>query len=195
MSTIEITEAPLQHSDSFFIGGEWVEPSSKRTIDVIDSTTEELYFSVPEALEPDMDRAIAAAREAFDHGPWRKLPHAERATYMKALAAELRKRADDIAQIWPRESGVIHQPGARAPPTRPPGPSSTTRASPRRFPLRGREGADGRAASSGCSSASRSAWSARSSPGTRRSADRPQGRPGAGRRLHGRPEVLAGGAR
>ena len=41
MSTIEITEAPLQHSDSFFIGGEWVEPSSKRTIDVIDSTTEE----------------------------------------------------------------------------------------------------------------------------------------------------------
>src|SRR6201999_2085847 len=106
MSTIEITEAPLQHSDSFFIGGEWVEPSSKRTIDVIDSTTEELYFSVPEALEPDMDSAIAAAREAFDHGPWRKMPHSERATYIKALAEELRKRGDDIAQIWPRESGV-----------------------------------------------------------------------------------------
>jgi aldehyde dehydrogenase (NAD+) len=106
MSTIEITEAPLQHSDSFFIGGEWVEPSSKRTIDVIDSTTEEHYFSVPEALEPDMDRAIAAAREAFDHGPWRKLSHAERAGYVKTLAAELRKRGDDIAQIWPRESGV-----------------------------------------------------------------------------------------
>ncbi len=106
MSTIEITEAPLQHSDSFFIGGEWVEPSSKRTIDVIDSTTEEHYFSVPEALEPDMDRAIAAAREAFDHGPWRKMSHAERAGYIKTLAEELRGRADDIAQIWPRESGV-----------------------------------------------------------------------------------------
>ena len=71
MSTIEITEAPLRHSDSFFIGGEWVEPSSRRTIDVIDSTTEEHYFSVPEALEPDMNLAIAAARQAFDHGPWR----------------------------------------------------------------------------------------------------------------------------
>jgi aldehyde dehydrogenase (NAD+) len=108
MSTIEITEAPLKHSDSFFIGGEWVEPSSERTIDVIDSTTEEHYFSVPEALQPDMDRAIAAAREAFDHGPWRKMSHAERAGHMKALAGELRKRSDDIAQIWPRESGVLH---------------------------------------------------------------------------------------
>jgi acyl-CoA reductase-like NAD-dependent aldehyde dehydrogenase len=108
MSTIEVTEAPLKHSDSFFIDGEWVEPSSDRTIDVIDSTTEEHYFSVPEALKPDMDRAIAAARQAFDHGPWRKLSHAERAGYMKALAEELRKRSDDIAQIWPRESGVLH---------------------------------------------------------------------------------------
>jgi aldehyde dehydrogenase (NAD+) len=108
MSTIEITDAPLAHSGSFFIGGEWVEPSSDRTIDVIDSTTEEHYFSVPEALEPDVERAIAAAREAFDHGPWRKLSHVERADYMRALADELRKRSDDIAQIWPRESGVLH---------------------------------------------------------------------------------------
>src|SRR6201999_3119360 len=45
---------------------------------------------------------------------WRKLSHAERATYMRALAAELRKRADDIAQIWPRESGVLHSMAAGA---------------------------------------------------------------------------------
>jgi aldehyde dehydrogenase (NAD+) len=108
MSTIELTEAPLKHSDSFFIGGDWVAPSSDRTIDVIDSVSEEHYFSVPEAMESDMDRAIAAAREAFDNGPWRKLSHAERAGYMRALANELRKRGDDIAQIWPRESGVLH---------------------------------------------------------------------------------------
>ena len=60
MSTIEITEAPLKHSDSFFIGGEWVEPSTEKTIDVIDSTSEAHYFSVPEAMPADMDRATRA---------------------------------------------------------------------------------------------------------------------------------------
>jgi acyl-CoA reductase-like NAD-dependent aldehyde dehydrogenase len=108
MSTIEITEAPLKHGGSFFIDGKWVEPSTDRTIDVIDSTSEEHYFSVPEAMPDDIDRAITAAREAFDNGPWRKLSHTKRAGYMRALAEELRLRTDDIAQIWPRESGVLH---------------------------------------------------------------------------------------
>ena len=52
---------PLKHPDKFFIGGEWVEPSSTSTIDVIDSATEELFFSVAEAQAADMDRAVAAA--------------------------------------------------------------------------------------------------------------------------------------
>jgi len=108
MATEGMTEAPIRHSESFFIGGDWVEPSTDRTFAVIDSTTEEHYFSVPEAMAPDIDRAIAAARDAFDNGPWRKLAHAERAVYLRALGDELRKRADDIAQIWPRESGVLH---------------------------------------------------------------------------------------
>jgi aldehyde dehydrogenase (NAD+) len=107
-STIELTDAPLTHGDSFYIGGAWIEPSTDRKFDVIDSASEELYFSVPEAMESDMDRAIAAAREAFDNGPWRKMSHAERADYMRALAAELRRRAGDIEQIWPRESGALH---------------------------------------------------------------------------------------
>ena len=66
--TIEKTASPIRHADRFFIGGAWVEPSSSDVIDVIDSATEELYFSVPEAKEADMTRAITAAREAFDEG-------------------------------------------------------------------------------------------------------------------------------
>ena len=100
--------APLQHADQFFIGGEWVKPSSDDVIDVIDSTSEELFFSVAEAKEADMARAVGAARQAFDQGPWPRMTHGQRAEYLRAIATELQSRAEDIGQIWPRESGVLH---------------------------------------------------------------------------------------
>ena len=106
--TIEKTASPIRHADRFFIGGAWVEPSSSDVIDVIDSATEELYFSVPEAKEADMTRAIAAAREAFDRGPWPRLTHAQRAEYLRAIGEGLRGKADEVGQLWPRESGALH---------------------------------------------------------------------------------------
>ncbi len=99
--------APVAHPDRFFIGGEWVAPSSTATIDVIDSHSEEVYFSVAEAQAADMDRAIAAAREAFDNGPWPFLSHSERADYLRALGKEVAARADALGDIWPRESGIL----------------------------------------------------------------------------------------
>jgi aldehyde dehydrogenase (NAD+) len=99
----------LRHADRFFIGGDWVAPSSDSMIDVSDSTTEQVFLRVAEAKEADMSRAVAAAREAFDQGPWPRMTHAERAGYMQALAAGLRERADDFSQLWPRESGVLHK--------------------------------------------------------------------------------------
>ena len=59
--------APVSHADRFFIGGEWVAPSSDATIDVIDSSNEELYYTVAEAAPDDVSRAVAAARHAFGH--------------------------------------------------------------------------------------------------------------------------------
>ncbi|HEY2508565.1 MAG TPA: aldehyde dehydrogenase [Streptosporangiaceae bacterium] len=107
MTQTNDTQAPVRHADRFFIGGEWVLPSSDAKIDVIDSDTEQLYFQVPEAQAADMSRAVAAARQAFDEGPWPRLTHAERAGYLTAIAAGLRERAADLGQIWPRESGVV----------------------------------------------------------------------------------------
>jgi acyl-CoA reductase-like NAD-dependent aldehyde dehydrogenase len=94
--------------DRFFIGGEWVQPSSDAKIDVIDSGTEELFFSVAEAQAADISRAVAAARQAFDEGPWPRMSHAQRAEYLRAIAAGLREKTEDLGQIWPRESGVLH---------------------------------------------------------------------------------------
>ncbi len=100
--------APVMHADRFFIGGEWVAPSSDATIDVIDSGTEERYDSIAEAAAPDMARAVAAARQAFDDGPWPRLTHAERAEYLRALGAAVNERNDALAQLWPRQTGALH---------------------------------------------------------------------------------------
>ena len=108
MSLADEIRAPLRHVDRFFIGGQWVQPSSDAKIDVIDSGTEELFFSVAEAQAADISRAVAAARQAFDEGPWPRMSHAERAEYLRAIAAGLREKTEDLGQIWPRESGVLH---------------------------------------------------------------------------------------
>src|SRR5438552_2363957 len=101
------TTAPLQNADRFFIGGEWVAPSSDATVDVIDSTSEDVYYTIAAAAPDDMARAVAAARHAFDEGPWARLTHAERAEYIRALGAGLQERNDVLGQLWPRESGTL----------------------------------------------------------------------------------------
>jgi acyl-CoA reductase-like NAD-dependent aldehyde dehydrogenase len=98
----------VRHPDKFFIGGKWTQPSSDARITVTNSATEELFLSVAEAKAADVDRAVAAAREAFDKGPWSRLSHDQRATCMRAMAAELDKLADPHARIWTTEAGALH---------------------------------------------------------------------------------------
>jgi acyl-CoA reductase-like NAD-dependent aldehyde dehydrogenase len=100
---------PLTHPDLLYIGGEWVRSSSTDLIDVIAPATEELYLRVASATVSDIDRAVAAARRAFDKGPWRRMSPSERAGYMLRLADELDLRTGDIAAIWPNEMGVLYK--------------------------------------------------------------------------------------
>ena len=109
MSMTSEVRAPIGHPDKIFVGGSWVAPSSDSTFSVIEPATEELYFRAAEAQAPDVDRAISAARTAFDEGPWPRLTHAQRAEYLQAFAAGLTDRADDLGDIWPRQSGVLHK--------------------------------------------------------------------------------------
>lgn len=109
MSLANETRAPLRNADRFFIGGDWVKPPSDAMTDVIDPGTEELFFRIAEAGPADTSRAVTAARQAFDEGPWPRMSHAQRAGYLRAVAAGLRERTEDIGQVWPRESGVLHK--------------------------------------------------------------------------------------
>ena len=99
---------PLKHSDKLFIGGQWESSSDDNWIDVTAPATEELFLRVASAGEQDINRAVAAARYAFDHGPWPRMSHVERAGYMKKMADLLDQRAADVAYIWPNEMGILH---------------------------------------------------------------------------------------
>jgi acyl-CoA reductase-like NAD-dependent aldehyde dehydrogenase/thiamine pyrophosphate-dependent acetolactate synthase large subunit-like protein len=92
--------------EKFFIGGRWVEPLSNRKLDVISPVTEERILSYPEASQADMDRAVAAAREAFDNGPWPRIAPSERARYLRKVADLLAQRLDDIAYAWTLQVGA-----------------------------------------------------------------------------------------
>ena len=121
---------PIKHTDRFFIGGEWVTPSSDSTITVIDSHTEQDYLTVAEAQAADIDRAVTAAKEAFDNGPWPRLSHAERAAYLRALGDEVVRRSAAIVQMWPREAGTIAAMARRRRRSARSTPSTTTRTWP-----------------------------------------------------------------
>jgi betaine-aldehyde dehydrogenase len=92
--------------DSFFIGGKWVEPAGTGTIDVISPATEEVVGRVPDATAADMDRAVAAAREAFVLGPWPTMAPAERADILATVSAELMANMDEVADLITSENGA-----------------------------------------------------------------------------------------
>jgi aldehyde dehydrogenase (NAD+) len=98
----------LRYPGRFFVDGGGVAPSTDSLLDVVDSTTEQVFLQVAEAKGADIRRAVEAARRAFDDGPWPRLTHLERAEYLHSIARAFRARADVIGQVWPRQSGVLH---------------------------------------------------------------------------------------
>ncbi len=91
--------------DKLFIGGEWVDPDGSDTIDVISPATEEVFGRVPHASEEDVDRAGAAARTAFDSGPWPRSAPSERAELMTRVSKLLQGQRDELARLITQENG------------------------------------------------------------------------------------------
>lgn len=91
--------------EDLFIGGEWRRPSSAARIEVISPSTEAQIGFCPHAQPADVDRAVAAAREAFDRGPWPRMPSAERHSVLSKMAQFLRERAEATAELICHEMG------------------------------------------------------------------------------------------
>jgi acyl-CoA reductase-like NAD-dependent aldehyde dehydrogenase len=90
----------------FYIGGEWVKPAGGEVLKVISPSTEEVVGEVPVSTTADMDRAVAAARTAFDDGPWPRMTPNERADVLARAAELLNKRAPEIAGVLVDEMGI-----------------------------------------------------------------------------------------
>lgn len=95
----------IKSHQHFFIGNDWVAPSSNAEFEIINPATEQCIATVPEALNADVDRAVQAAREAFDHGPWSAMSGPERAVCMRQLSELLQQDVPGLASIISQEMG------------------------------------------------------------------------------------------
>jgi (Z)-2-((N-methylformamido)methylene)-5-hydroxybutyrolactone dehydrogenase len=89
------------------IGGEWVDARSGKTFESINPYTGRAWATAPEADEDDVDRAVRAAREAFDEGPWGKMTGTQRARLMRRFADLLAQNADEIAAVESTDNGKL----------------------------------------------------------------------------------------
>ncbi|MFJ6805769.1 aldehyde dehydrogenase [Streptomyces anulatus] len=94
----------LEHR-TLFIGGRWAEPAGSETIDVVSPVTEQVVGRVPHATPEDVDRAVAAAREAFDNGPWPRMTPAERIEIVTRVKDGLLDRHRELAELITLQNG------------------------------------------------------------------------------------------
>ena len=101
----------LKNADKLFIDGQWVNADKSGRIEVVSPHTEEVTAVVAEAGEADMDRAVAAARRAFDSGPWPHTPVAERSALLRRVADLLQRDREEIALLESRDTGKTLEEG------------------------------------------------------------------------------------
>jgi betaine-aldehyde dehydrogenase len=88
-----------------YVNGEWVEAASGKVLPVVDPSTEEIIAEVPDAGAKDVDRAVAAAKAAFESGAWPQTTAQERGRILFRLAERVRKETASLAELEARNSG------------------------------------------------------------------------------------------
>lgn len=99
-------EIPFSSYHRLYVGGEWLAPSTGAFDEIPDPATESVFGRAPVGGVREVDAAIAAARHAFDHGPWPRLSTAERAARLEPFVAWLAERGDAIVRLIVTETGV-----------------------------------------------------------------------------------------
>ena len=105
-STVAAPE--FSHPGHLFIGGTWKAPTGGGRIEVMAPFNEQVFATVGEARQTDIDLAVAAARVAFDDGPWPYLPPAARAACLMNLAAQMELRLPEFAAAYTNQVGMPH---------------------------------------------------------------------------------------
>lgn len=95
----------MEAYDRLFIDGTWTRPRGAGQIEVVNPHTEQVIATVPDGTPGDMDQAVAAARRAFDDGPWPRLSPIERGAVVARIAKAYAARMDEMAQVITAEMG------------------------------------------------------------------------------------------
>jgi len=105
-SIAENNSGPPKYPTGLFINGEFIDVESK--LGVVNPSTGEVIAKVCLGGKEDIDRAVAAAKAAWN-GPWRDLPTSERAALLRRVADKLGEKKDEIAEVVVLENGKVHQ--------------------------------------------------------------------------------------
>jgi len=100
------TELSIKSPHAFFIDGQWQQPAANGELSVISPVTEKVVMTFAEGTPSDIDRAVLAARTAFDHGPWPRMSPQERGAALLKVADELKARLPELAQAWTTQVGA-----------------------------------------------------------------------------------------
>lgn len=98
-------EAFLQGTKKLFINGEWVESVQNNVFSSINPATGQVLAVVAEAREEDVDRAVKAARQAFDHGKWSAMSAADRSRLIYKLADLIEANKQELAELETLDNG------------------------------------------------------------------------------------------
>lgn len=96
----------MNNYEHFFIDGKCRKPASNKTISVLSPSTQELIGKAPLGVEADIDAAVAAARRAFDEGPWPRMSPGERGVILRKLAEGMISANEKIADVMTDEVGT-----------------------------------------------------------------------------------------
>jgi phenylacetaldehyde dehydrogenase len=100
-SVEEFTASPRK----LFIGGQWVDAASGQTFDTPNPATGETLAAVAEGDAEDINRAVGAARAAFDDGPWSRMTPSDRGRMIWKIGDLILEHADELAQLESLDNG------------------------------------------------------------------------------------------
>ena len=96
----------MQQDYKMYINGEWINSSSGKKIETLNPETNEVWATVPEANDADVDFAVQSAQKAFDTS-WSQLHPRDRAKYLRSIANELRNNAEHLGKIETIDTGKL----------------------------------------------------------------------------------------
>lgn len=95
----------IMNVQGFYINGHWQQPNSTKTFETINPATEEVIGQIPAGNANDINSAVAAARVAFDQGPWPKMTGTERSVYLQKMADIITERLDELSKLEVLDNG------------------------------------------------------------------------------------------